>query len=87
MTTCWDFARGHCKALCEPFCKKFYGEPMSQPAELRIPPPERPRTHSHVQTVPENHILLIFGSDDHAELFGSWLDEEGWAAFQEWASL
>jgi hypothetical protein len=51
-----------------------------------IPIPEMPRTDTIIRSVPENHILLKFRDDAHAELFSDWLSESGWDAFQLWAA-
>jgi hypothetical protein len=49
-----------------------------------IPVPEIPRQETIIRSVPENHVLLIFGDDSHAEGFNEWVQDH-WSEFQKWA--
>jgi hypothetical protein len=60
----------------------FQDLPRAEPP--RIPFPDLPRTEKITRSLGEHEILLKFTDDDHAGLFGEWLDGPGWLAFLAW---
>jgi hypothetical protein len=49
--------------------------------ENEIPFPTMPQQYELVRDVPDHEVLLVFQSDDHAQMFRDWLEGDGWATF------